>query len=158
MRQKRRTNRRFLATLPTNYVIVNAISFDRRGRTTPGHRGDIRTLAVETRGTKMKTIVMTVTLSLAAVSGAIAGAPSLTCTLQNGAPCTAQHVKNLEANVRRSATGSRAGLADVKRLSVGSNGTVTCEQTNGKPCTAQQVKMVRDLSANSDLTVKVSGN
>jgi hypothetical protein len=101
----------------------------------------------------MRTMIMTVGLALVAVSGAFAATPSMTCKLQNGAPCTAQHVKNLEGNLKRAASGARAPLADVKTLSVGSNGALTCQQANGKACSAEQIKFILEVSGHTDLTV-----
>jgi hypothetical protein len=107
----------------------------------------------ETGGTKMRTIIITAGLALAAVSGASAATPPMTCKLQNGAPCTAQHVQNLQNRLKQAGTGSRAVLADVKTLSVAPNGALTCEQANGKACTSQQIKLILEVSANTDLTI-----
>jgi hypothetical protein len=105
----------------------------------------------------MKNMMITAALSLMVVSGAIAGEQSMTCSRQGGAPCTAQHVKQLETAVKAAAKGSRKELANVKSLSLASsNGTLKCKQTDGSACTAQQMQMVRDVSAASPNTVKLS--
>ncbi len=102
----------------------------------------------------MRTMIIAAGLALVAVSGASAATPSMTCKLQNGAPCTAQHIQSLQASVRQAAaSSSRVALADVKTLSVGSNGALSCEQTNGKACTVQQIKLILEVSAKTDLTL-----
>ncbi len=96
-------------------------------------------------------------LSLVAVSGAMGKDPSLTCRGSNGAQCTAQRVKRLEAVVKEASKGPRAALANVKSLSISSGGALDCRQTSGKVCTDQQMQMVREVAASLEMTVTVSG-
>jgi len=101
----------------------------------------------------MKTMMVSAMLSLVAVSGAMGKEPSLSCKGPNGASCTAQRVKRLEGVVKEASKGARAPLADVKTLSIESDGTLRCRQTGGKACTDQQMQMVREVAASLEMTV-----
>lgn len=106
----------------------------------------------------MKRTIITVALSLAAFSAATAEeAPSMTCRRLNGAQCTPQQARKLQASVNEAARGSRAALAGV-RTSVGSDGMVRCQQANGKGCSAEQLKLVREVSAALDFKLGPGGS
>ena len=100
----------------------------------------------------MKLVIVSAALSLLAVSASAAGA-KLTCAGPGGHACSAQHVQKLDAAVKEAAKSGNATLADVKSITLGSDGALNCQRNNGSACTTEQIRSVRNMGAALNLKV-----